>query len=40
VRRTESYAVARFLAPRPTMVSLATLRRLGAHAGEEVMLQR
>ena len=40
VRRTESYALALFLAPRPMSVSIAALRRLGGHTGEEVILQR
>jgi mannosyltransferase len=39
-RRSETYAVARFLAPRPVSVSVATLRRIGGEPKAEVIVQR
>jgi mannosyltransferase len=40
IRRSESYAVSRFLAPRPTSVPVATLRRLSGEPKAEVIAQR
>jgi mannosyltransferase len=39
VHRSEAYAVARFLAPQPTGVTVATLRRLSRDATAEVVVQ-
>lgn len=40
VRRTETYAVSRFVAPRPTTVSVELLRRMFGEPKAEVILQR
>ena len=40
VRRSETYAVSRFLAPRATSVTVATLRRIGGEPKAEVIVQR
>ena len=40
VRRTETYAVARFLAPRDTRVATATLRAISGQPKAEVVVQR
>jgi mannosyltransferase len=40
VRGSETYAVSRFLAPRATRVSVATLRRVGGEPKTEVIVQR
>jgi mannosyltransferase len=40
VSRSETYAVSRFLAPRPTHVTVATLRRLSGEPKAEVIVQR
>lgn len=40
VRRSESYAVSRFVAAQPSRVAVSTLRRIAGEAGAEVMGQR
>jgi mannosyltransferase len=40
VRRSETYAVSRFLAPRTTSVTVATLRRVSGEPKAEVIVQR
>lgn len=40
VRRSEAYAVSRFLAPRPTSVAIAALRRISGEPKAEVIVQR
>lgn len=40
VRRSETYAVSRFLAPHATSVTVATLRRISGEPEAEVIVQR
>jgi hypothetical protein len=40
VRKSETYAVSRFIAPHATNVTVATLRHIGGEPKAEVIVQR